>query len=104
MPTLNEVVSTCILSHLGGRSQRWLGREMGISPGAISKLMNGGTAWTLDHLAAAARVLDVPVHELLGATAHGDDLSDEERLAVLVLRTKGWKGLTAEGLSRLRDP
>lgn len=31
-------------------------------------------------------------------------MSDDERLAVLVLRQRGWKGLASEAVTRLLDP
>lgn len=103
MPAPHEIVSACISAHLGDRSQAWLARKMGTTPSAVSKLLAGHTTWSLDNIAAAAAALGVSFQELLGA-ASTSDLTDDERLALLILRSRGWKGLALEALSRLQDP
>lgn len=81
--TLAEMVS----QHLQqtGRSQRWLAREMGVSPMTITNILRGGKpdVQTLEKL---ARLLDRPLSVLLqvvGLLAPTADPSEEELLKLL---------------------
>jgi len=100
--TLAEMVS----QHLQqtGRSQRWLAREMGVSPMTITNLLRGGRpdVQTLEKL---ARLLDRPLSVLLqvvGLLAPAADPNEEELLKLL---GEDWETLELVNiLRRLRKP
>ena len=51
------------------RSHAWLGRKIGMTKYALSHRMTGQVEFTVSELQSIAQALEVPVEQLLGASA-----------------------------------
>lgn len=47
-----------------GRNRTWLARQIGVSPGHLTRMLNGERPWTEENKRRAAQVLGVPIEML----------------------------------------
>ncbi len=76
--------------HIHGRTQEHLALHLGISQGAVSKLLNdqSGHPWTVDKIELFASFCEVPLAELIGDSS-------------LIGHFNGWNGETVPPSTRL---
>jgi hypothetical protein len=90
-----------VASLLGGRARAWFAAQLETTEATVSRLLSGKQKWNFDWLEKAAQALGVTVLSLMLDRIEG--LSDEETIAVLTLRTRGYSGLAALALQHLQD-
>lgn len=86
---------------LAGRTRTWFAAQLDTTEATVSRLLSGKQKWSIDWLEKAAQALGVDVPALM--LDRIDGLSDEETIAVLTLRTRGYSGLAALALQHLQD-
>jgi hypothetical protein len=99
----NKSVADRVAAVLGDRTHLWLADAMGVARPTATRLLKAKMAWTADYIASAAKALGCRMADLMPDSA-GAGLTDEESVAVLVLRTQGYKGLASLALAHLADP
>lgn len=98
---LHADIGARVAGFLSGRSRTWFAAQLDTTEATVSRLLSGKQKWSFDWLEKASQALGVPIPALITSTIEG--LSDEETIAVLTLRTRGYSGLAALALQHLQD-
>lgn len=98
---LHADIGARVATLLSGKSRTWFAAQLGTTEATVSRLLAGKQKWSFDWLEKASQALGLSVASLMADRIDG--LTDEETIAVLTLRSRGYAGLAALAIQHLQD-